>query len=279
VSEDRSPAPRPGWSVSTLGELCDKPEYGWTTRAATSGDLRFLRTTDISRGIVDWATVPFCAVSPPDPERYLLRPGDIVISRAGSVGLSALVNDTPDAVFASYLIRFRPRRTVEARYIRYFLQTSDYWAQIAESAAGIALQNVNAKKLAAISLPVAPLPEQRRIVAEIEKHFTRLEAAVTSLQRARANLRRYRAAVLKAACEGHLVPTEAELTRAEGRDYEPAPALLERLRSSGADSAKVGQLRPLPPGWCSVNLGLLLAEHWQMGDRCQPYQAVFLSFG
>ena len=54
------------------------------------------------------------------------------------------------------------------------------------------------------------LPEQRRIVAEIEKQFTRLEAGVAALRRVQANLKRYRAAVLKAACEGRLVPTEAD---------------------------------------------------------------------
>jgi len=44
-----------------------------------------------------------------------------------------------------------------------------------------------------------------------------------------ANLRRYKASVLKAACEGRLVPTEASLARAEGRDYEPADQLLARI--------------------------------------------------
>ena len=52
---------------------------------------------------------------------------------------------------------------------------------------------------------------------------------MAALQRAQANLKRYRASVLKAACEGHLVPTEAELARAEGRDYEPADQLLARI--------------------------------------------------
>jgi len=78
-------------------------------------------------------------------------------------------------------------------------------------------------------LPLPPLPEQRRIVAEIETQFTRLEAGVAALRRAQANLRRYRVSVLKAACEGRLVPTEAALARAEGRDYEPADALLARV--------------------------------------------------
>ena len=50
--------------------------------------------------------------------------------------------------------------------------------------------------------------EQRRIVAEIEKQFTRLEAGVAALRRVQANLKRFRAAVLKAACEGRLVPSD-----------------------------------------------------------------------
>ena len=74
-----------------------------------------------------------------------------------------------------------------------------------------------------------PFAEQHRIVAEIEKQFTRLAAAVAALKRVQANLKRYRASVLRAACEGRLVTTEAELAEAEGRDYEPADRLLERI--------------------------------------------------
>ena len=68
-------------------------------------------------------------------------------------------------------------------------------------------------------------------MAEIEKQFTRLDASVAALKRVQANLERYRASVLKAACEGALVPTEAELARSEGRDYEPADRLLSRILS------------------------------------------------
>ncbi|MBE3065434.1 MAG: restriction endonuclease subunit S [Spirochaetes bacterium] len=52
---------------------------------------------------------------------------------------------------------------------------------------------------------LAPTLEQDRIVAEIEKQFTRLDAAVAALKRVQANLKRYRAAVLQAAVEGRLV--------------------------------------------------------------------------
>jgi type I restriction enzyme S subunit len=80
-----------------------------------------------------------------------------------------------------------------------------------------------------IPLVVPPLGEQERIVEAIETHFSRLDAAVASLNRAKANVKRARASVLQAAVEGRLVPTEAALAHAEGRDYEPASALLARI--------------------------------------------------
>ena len=80
-----------------------------------------------------------------------------------------------------------------------------------------------------IEAPLPPLAEQHRIVAEIERHLTRLDASVAALKRVQVNLKRYRASVLKDACEGRLVPTEAKLARAEGRDYEPADRLLQRI--------------------------------------------------
>ena len=85
--------------------------------------------------------------------------------------------------------------------------------------------------LAELELLLPPLPEQHRIVAEIEKQFTRLDAGVAALSRVQANLKRYRAAVLKAACEGKLVPTEAELAKKSGRSYESADVLLQRILS------------------------------------------------
>lgn len=74
-----------------------------------------------------------------------------------------------------------------------------------------------------ISLP--PLEEQCRIVAEIEKQFSRLDAGVAALRRVEANLKRYKASVLRAACEGKLT----EAWRAENADVKPASQLLQRI--------------------------------------------------
>lgn len=192
-----------GWRWTTLGSICSKPQYGWTTKARhVVGVIKLIRTTDITSGAIDWATVPYCTEQPEKLDKYLVREGDILISRAGSVGFSHLVTHVEPAVFASYLIRFRPSDEVSAKYIAYFLRSPGYWRQISDSSAGIAVQNVNASKLEQIVLPLAPRDQQDEIVADFEKQFSRLDDAFTNLQRVKANLKRYKAAVLQAAMSG-----------------------------------------------------------------------------
>ena len=93
-------------------------------------------------------------------------------------------------------------------------------------------------------IPLPPLAEQERIVAKIEALFSQLDAGVAALRRIQAALKRYKASVLKAACEGRLVgqdPTD-----------EPAEALLRRL---GKAPLVDDDLPALPEGWCWVRVG------------------------
>ncbi len=214
-----------GWAWTTLGKICSKPQYGWTTKGIEHGRIKLLRTTDITKGVIDWSSVPFCAQDPPARSKYQLAEDDIVISRAGSVGVSALLQQPiPAAVFASYLIRFKALGILP-RFTAYYLQSPRYWAAISENAAGIAIPNVNATKLAALRIPLAPFREQHRIVAKIESLFAKLDEGVAALKRAEANLERYRASVLKAAVEGRLT----EQWRRENPPEETAEELLQRI--------------------------------------------------
>jgi type I restriction enzyme S subunit len=94
---------------------------------------------------------------------------------------------------------------------------------------GTTVSSIETAALQRFSIPAPPLDQQKRIVAEIEKQFSRLDEAVASLKRVKANLKRYKAAVLKAAVEGRLVETEAELARREGRSYETGEQLRQRI--------------------------------------------------
>jgi type I restriction enzyme S subunit len=164
-----------------------------------------VRTTDISDGGIEWATVPFCEVAPKDFQKYAITPNDILVSRAGSVGVSIRVLNVPcDAVFASYLIRFKPSNGVSPEYVSFFLKSDDYWRSISEFAAGIAVPNVNASKLRSLELPLAPFEEQRRIVAKLETLFSKVDDCKVRLARIPTFIRRFRQSVLAAACSGRL---------------------------------------------------------------------------
>lgn len=243
------------WAWTQLGEIALEPQYGWTTSAVDTGKLRLLRTSDITSGRVDWTSVPFCQDEPPNVAKYLLHDGDIVISRAGSVGYSYLVKNPPQAVFASYLIRFKP--LIDTAYLDLFLKSPMYWEAILEKSIGIALANVNASKLKQITVPLPPLPEQHRIAAKIEELFTRLDAGVKAMKKIKTQLKRYRQSVLKQAFEGKLTEEWRETHRGE---IELASVLVEKIikkergknakgKAGELPAVETSDLPELPEGW------------------------------
>lgn len=268
MSVDNASALPPGWDAIRVRELADSIQYGHTASAVHSTDgPRFLRITDIHDGGVDWNAVPSCEINKEELDKYRLSPGDVVFARTGATtGKSYLIGESPEAVFASYLIRVRVSKAVEPRYLAAFFQSPGYWAQIEKAKRGIGQPNVNGQVLGEVLVPVAPRHEQLRIVDEIDKYLTRLDVGVAALHRAQAQLKRYRAAVLTAACEGRLVPIEAELSRRDRRSYETANQLLERVllerrnrwsgrgRYAEASLPEGAELPLIPEGWTWTTL-------------------------
>jgi type I restriction enzyme S subunit len=150
----------------------------------------------------------------------------------------------------------------------------------AKTTAGIF--KVNQGDLHLLRLVVPPLLDQAHIVSVIETQFSRLDVAIASLERAKANIKRARASVLKAAVEGRLVPNEAALARSEGRDYEPASALLARILAERRvnwsvkgkyqeplNPQQAAGLKELPEGWAWATLEQLLAESLRNGKSAK----------
>jgi len=190
------------WILTDIESICHDPQYGYTTSAKSGGDIKFLRTTDITSGQINWNTVPYCKKNPEDVEKYLLKNNDVVISRAGSIGYSYLIESPPKAVFASYLIRFNA--IINSKFFSYFLQSPYYWKAISETKIGIAVQNVNATKLKQILIPISPLNEQKRIVDKIEELFSLIDSKMEQLDNIQKQIDTYEKSILFSAFNGIL---------------------------------------------------------------------------
>ena len=93
---------------------------------------------------------------------------------------------------------------------------------------------MNTERVKALILPLPPLAEQRRIVEALEAQLTRIDAGAAALRAAQARLRRYRASLLKAACEGRLLPQDPA--------DEPAEELLGRILDERRERWEAEQL-------------------------------------
>lgn len=212
--------------------------------------------------------------------RFELEEGDVLLNEGQSlelVGRPAIFRgEVPGACFQNTLVRFRCRPFVRPEYalaiFRCYLHTGAF-RRIARWTTNIA--HLGTQRFAKMSFPLPPLPEQQRIIDAVESYATRLDDAVATLSRVERNLARYRASVLTAAVEGRLVPTEAARAHQEGRDYEPASVLLERIlaerrRRWGESSATATYREPAPPdaanlpelpaGWSWASLDQLLVR-------------------
>ena len=189
---------------------------------------------------------------------YLYEDEQVLISCRGAY--SGKINWSPKKCYVtnnSLVLEINDETALDKKYLFYALQNADK----SKIVTGSAQPQVTINSAVEIPVPLAPLEQQKRIVAEIEKQFSRLDEAVANLKRVKANLKRYRAAVLKAALEGHLVETEAELARREGRSYETGAQLLQRVletrRSQWQGKGKykepaapdITDLPELPEGW------------------------------
>jgi type I restriction enzyme S subunit len=146
---------------------------------------------------------------------------DILISVRAPVGTTNLALEK--CCIGRGLSAIRPLLDFPTKYFFYYLRFIE--PEIEALGTGTTFKSISSSTLRTLSFPLAPLPEQHRIVAEIEKQLSRLDEAVAGLKRIQINLKRYRASVLKSAVEGKLT---AEW-RKQHPDTEPAEQLLQRI--------------------------------------------------
>ncbi len=290
-SSNLPPLPR-RWTWATLDTLADVK--GGITKdqnrkhSAPARSVPYLRVANVQRGYLDLSEIKEIVATEDVIQELLLKPGDILFNEGGDrdkLGRGWVWNaELPECIHQNHV--FRARRFSEAlnpKLVSWYANTVGQQFFFDEGKHTTNLASISMTKLKTLPVPVAPPDEATRIVAEIEKQFTRLDAGVAALKRAQANLKRYRAAVLKAACEGRLVPTEAELARSGERKgkFESGEQLLARIlderrknwRGRGKYREPVAvdtsNLPTIPDGWVWATLDSLIREPLRNGHSAK----------
>jgi type I restriction enzyme S subunit len=215
-----------GWDQAQLGDVLSiRNGFAFKSKEFLDEGVLVVRQGNLGDGTVTLKGAKFVSREYLETySKWTVRYGDILIGMSGSLGKlctyrleePALQNQRT-GVLEFFYEELKP-------YIKHFLvSVADL---IANEGKGVAVQNVSAKQIEAIQLPLAPLPEQHRIVAKLDALFAHSRKAKQALEAIPPLLERYRQSVLAAACSGRLT---AEW-RKQNPDVEPAEKLLERIR-------------------------------------------------
>lgn len=226
------------WTWVSCGELC-QPE-----RALTYGVIKLgpeledgvptLRSSDVR-----WLAIEDDRIKRISPRiaaefsRTFLEGGELLITVRGTLGGVAVTPARMRGYNVSREVAVVPLEPILAPWFFAFAVAAD-WSQnwLSGVTKGVAYTGVNIEDLKRLPLPVPPLSEQREIVRRVEALFALADGIEAHVRAATVRAERMPQAILARAFRGELVPTEAELARAEGRDYEPASVLLARIHEA-----------------------------------------------
>lgn len=207
----------------------------------------------------------------PTPRVWCSKPkkiaenGDILLSVRAPVGPTNICNEK--CCIGRGLAAVRYFSCNEHRFIFYFFRSIE--RQISRIGTGSTFSAISKSQIENLSFPLPPLPEQHRIVTKIEELFTKLDAGVEALKKAKEQIKRYRQAVLKYAFEGKLT----EEWRVKNQPQETAEELLEKIKEERKKKlgkkykarsersrrelppVDTSELPELPEGWVWVRVG------------------------
>ncbi|MDR1729278.1 MAG: restriction endonuclease subunit S [Prevotellaceae bacterium] len=214
-----------GWVWESIGNLCSSLQYGTSEKSLSEGKVAVLRMGNISPiGELIYEDLVFTS-NDNDIFKYTLILGDLLFNRTNSsewVGKTAIYRGEIPAIYAGYIIRFRPI-FLNLEYVHYVMN-SNYEKEYCQSVKtdGVNQSNINSQKLANFFIPIPPLQEQSRIVSKIKECFTLIDQIEEKKLSLTQFIKQTKFKVLDLAIHGKLVP--------QNPDDEPASVLLEQSK-------------------------------------------------
>ena len=193
-------------------------------------------------GTIDYSNLVYSS-NDEDIEQYSLEKDDLLFNRTNSseyVGKTAIYKEEQPAIYAGYLIRIRPL-LISPDYLNTVMNSGYYrdWCYDVKTDA-VNQSNINAQKLSQLMIPIPPLKEQGRIVAEMDKWISLIDIVKNGKGDLLTVIKQAKSKILDLAMHGKLVPQDP--------NDEPAIELLKRINPDFT-SCDNGHYTQLPQGW------------------------------
>ena len=242
------------WVWVSIGNLCSSLQYGTSEKSLIEGKVAVLRMGNISHvGELNYDDLVFTS-NDGDIAKYTLISRDLLFNRTNSsewVGKTAIYRGEIPAIFAGYIIRFRPI-FLNLEYVNYVMN-SNYEKEYCQSVKtdGVNQSNINSQKLAKFLIPIPPLQEQERIVSVIESSFALIDEIESNKLSLAQFIKQAKSKVLDLAIRGKLVT--------QNPNDEPTSLFLERIRNEQKTKKQPSDTShypfEVPEGWlwCRLN--------------------------
>lgn len=232
-----------GWVWAELGELASTQLGKMLSAESKRGrnPQPYLRNQNVQWGHFELDDLAEMDFTDDEMEKFSLRPGDVIVCEGGEVGRAAVwPAGAPRCLYQKALHRVRPGPALTAEYLRYALEAAARSRYLDPFTSGSTIKHLPQEDLRRLPVPLAPLAEQKRLVMELERRLSHLDAGVASLKASRRRLAVVRTAVLQSAAAGRLTtPVSAS---------DDLRRLCDRL-------GIVYSATDAPPGWITVELG------------------------
>ena len=231
------------WVWCKLEDIVCELKYGTSEKSSSVGKIAVLRMGNITNvGTIDYSNLVYSS-NDEDIEQYSLEKYDLLFNRTNSsewVGKTAIYKDEQPAIYAGYLIRIRPL-LISPDYLNTVMNSGYYreWCYNVKTDA-VNQSNINAKKLSQLMIPIPPLREQGRIVAEIDKWISLIDIVKNGKGDLQTVIKQAKSKILDLAIHGKLVPQDP--------NDEPAIELLKRINPDFTPCDN-GHYTQLPEGW------------------------------
>ena len=212
------------WVWCRLDDIVCELKYGTSEKSSSVGKIAVLRMGNITNvGTIDYSNLVYSS-NDEDIEQYSLEKNDLLFNRTNSsewVGKTAIYKEEQPAIYAGYLIRIRPL-LISSDYLNTVMNSGYYrdWCYDVKTDA-VNQSNINAQKLSQLMIPIPPLKEQGRIVAEMDKWISLIDIVKNGKDDLLTIIKQAKSKILNLAIRGKLVPQDP--------NDEPAIELLKRI--------------------------------------------------